>query len=102
MSNLDLHPTSVLCGGPDGPSRTPVHDLIRGREVPLGESSRVRRLLPTLGRRLVGAWCFVDHYGPDNIAEAPGMQVCAGWLKTIVPEVPVRFISAGDPYWRPL
>jgi putative NIF3 family GTP cyclohydrolase 1 type 2 len=36
------------------------------------------------------------------VCEAPGMQVCAGWLKTIVPEVPVRFISAGDPYWRPL
>jgi len=36
------------------------------------------------------------------VNEAPGMQVCADWLKTIVPEVPVRFISAGDPYWRPL
>jgi redox-sensitive bicupin YhaK (pirin superfamily) len=35
----------------------------------------VRRLLPTLGRRMVGAWCFIDHYGPDNIAEQPGMQV---------------------------
>jgi hypothetical protein len=36
------------------------------------------------------------------VNEAPGMQVCADWLKTIVPEVPVRFIPAGDPYWRPL
>jgi putative NIF3 family GTP cyclohydrolase 1 type 2 len=36
------------------------------------------------------------------VNEAPGMQVCADWLKTIVPEVPVRFISPGDPYWRPL
>jgi hypothetical protein len=36
------------------------------------------------------------------VNEAPGMQVCADWLKTIVPEVPVRFISAGDPYWRPV
>jgi putative NIF3 family GTP cyclohydrolase 1 type 2 len=35
------------------------------------------------------------------VYEAPGMQVCADWLKTIVPEVPVRFISAGDPYWKP-
>ncbi len=75
MSNLDLHPASVLCGGADASSRTPVHDVISGREVALGESARVRRLLPTMGRRLVGAWCFVDHYGPDNIADAPGMQV---------------------------
>jgi len=36
------------------------------------------------------------------VDEAPGMMVCADWLKTIVPEVPVRFIPAGDPYWRPL
>lgn len=36
------------------------------------------------------------------VNEAAGMQVCADWLKTIVPEVPIRFMSAGDPYWRPL
>ena len=36
------------------------------------------------------------------VNEAPGMQACANWLRTIVPEVPIRFISAGDPYWRPL
>jgi putative NIF3 family GTP cyclohydrolase 1 type 2 len=36
------------------------------------------------------------------VNEAAGMQVCADWLKQIIPEVPVRFMSAGDPYWRPL
>jgi putative NIF3 family GTP cyclohydrolase 1 type 2 len=36
------------------------------------------------------------------VNEAPGMQVCADWLRTIVPEVPIRFVTAGDPYWRPL
>jgi hypothetical protein len=36
------------------------------------------------------------------VNEAAGMQVCADWLKTIVPDVPVRFIPAGDPYWRPV
>ena len=35
------------------------------------------------------------------VSEEPGMNVCAGWLKSIVPEVPIRHISAGDPYWRP-
>jgi redox-sensitive bicupin YhaK (pirin superfamily) len=24
---------------------------------------------------MIGAWCFVDHYGPDNIADRPGMRV---------------------------
>lgn len=36
------------------------------------------------------------------VNEAPGMQVCADWLRRIVPEVPAGFIAAGDPYWRPL
>lgn len=36
------------------------------------------------------------------VNEASGMQVCADWLRTVVPEVPIRFIPAGDPYWRPL
>jgi putative NIF3 family GTP cyclohydrolase 1 type 2 len=35
------------------------------------------------------------------VSEDPGMNACAAWLKTIVPEVPVRHIAAGDPYWRP-
>ena len=45
------------------------------KEVLLGESTRVRRLLPTLGRRLVGAWAFVDHYCPDDVTGSSGMQV---------------------------
>ncbi|WP_035840743.1 pirin family protein [Kitasatospora azatica] len=73
MSNLDLKPVATLCAG--DPSAGPVRDLLTGRTVQLGESTQVRRLLPNLGRRMVGAWCFVDHYGPDDIADEPGMQV---------------------------
>ena len=36
------------------------------------------------------------------VSEEPGMEVCAAWLRTIVPEVGVRYIRAGDPYWRPV
>ncbi|MGC2406950.1 MAG: Nif3-like dinuclear metal center hexameric protein [Candidatus Cybelea sp.] len=35
------------------------------------------------------------------VSEDPGMQLCAQWLKTIVPEAASTWISAGDPYWRP-
>jgi putative NIF3 family GTP cyclohydrolase 1 type 2 len=35
------------------------------------------------------------------LSQDPGMNVCADWLKSMVPEVPVRWLSAGDPYWRP-
>ncbi|WP_131738079.1 pirin family protein [Actinomadura roseirufa] len=75
MSDLDVRPEPVLCGGRDDVSARPVRELLRPRRVPLGESTVVRRLLPSLGRRMVGAWCFVDHYGPDDIADRPGMQV---------------------------
>ncbi|MFD5915553.1 pirin family protein [Kitasatospora sp. NPDC058201] len=73
MSNLDLRPAATSCGGEAGTG--PVKELLPARSVQLGESTVVRRLLPSLGRRMVGAWCFVDHYGPDDIAEEPGMQV---------------------------
>jgi len=35
------------------------------------------------------------------LSEDPGMQVCAEWLKTVIPGVSVRHIAVGDPYWRP-
>jgi hypothetical protein len=35
----------------------------------------VRRLLPLRQRRSVGAWCFVDHYGPMSVDGVAGMQV---------------------------
>ena len=35
------------------------------------------------------------------VSEDPGMDLCAQWLKKIVPEVASSWISAGDPYWRP-
>src|SRR4051794_28880878 len=75
MSTLDRRPTPQELGGLEQTSAGPALDLLPGKEVLLGESTRVRRLLPTLGRRLVGAWAFVDHYGPDDVTSSPGMQV---------------------------
>ncbi|UGQ09947.1 pirin family protein [Yinghuangia sp. ASG 101] len=75
MSDLDTHPTVRECGGRDDVSAAPVRELIPGREAHIGGSSAVRRVLPTLGRRMVGPWCFLDHYGPDDISARDGMQV---------------------------
>ena len=49
---------------------------IRGRESDLGDGTMVRRLLPTRGRRLVGPWCFLDHYGPKDV-QGRGMSLGA-------------------------
>ncbi|MEU1086316.1 pirin family protein [Streptomyces sp. NPDC005576] len=75
MSNLDRRATLSICGGRGFVVAEPVRELLTPRHVRLGESTEVRRLLPNLGRRMIGAWAFVDHYGPDDIADEPGMQV---------------------------
>lgn len=108
MSNLDRAPGLTRCGGLTDVAPRPVHEVFLGRDVPLGESTVVRRLLPNLGRRLVGAWCFVDHYGPDDISNQPGMQVpphphtglqTVSWL--LDGEVHHRDSLGSDAYIRP-
>jgi quercetin 2,3-dioxygenase len=73
VSNIAADPAVQVCTS--HPGAGPVREVLPARAVPLGESTVVRRLLPTMGRRMVGAWCFVDHYGPDDVAREPGMQV---------------------------
>ena len=43
-------------------------ELLEPRDVPLGglRATTVRRTLPHKRVRTVGAWCFLDHYGPDS------------------------------------
>ena len=43
------------------------------------------------GMILVGHW----------VSEDQGMRLCADWLKSFIPELPVQWIPAGDPFWRP-
>lgn len=52
-------------------------EILSAREVPLGgpRAMTVRRTLPQRSRTLIGAWCFADHYGPDEVAESGGMDV---------------------------
>ncbi|PZR53460.1 pirin family protein [Xylanimonas oleitrophica] len=51
--------------------------LLSARDVPLGgpRAMSVRRTIPQRARSLVGAWCFCDHYGPDDVTRSGGMQV---------------------------
>ncbi len=51
--------------------------VVTSREVPLGgpRAMSVRRTLPQRQRSLVGAWCFADHYGPDDVTATGGMDV---------------------------
>jgi len=76
MSNLERDPQEAVCGGRATVAVEPVRELLTGREVSLGpRTTMVTRTLPHRERRMIGAWCFVDQYGPDDIAGAPGMRV---------------------------
>jgi putative NIF3 family GTP cyclohydrolase 1 type 2 len=35
------------------------------------------------------------------VSEQAGMKYCAEWLKGFVKEVPIEFIAAAEPFWRP-
>ncbi len=73
MSNTEIRPEArALACGEDVEV-----ELLRPREVPLGglRAMDVRRTLPARGRSLIGAWCFLDHYGPDRVVETGGMNV---------------------------
>ncbi|MCC9308375.1 pirin family protein [Kitasatospora sp. RB6PN24] len=60
-----------------GRTAGPRVEVLPARDVPLGgpRAMTVRRTLPQRARTLIGAWCFVDHYGPDHVAESGGMDV---------------------------
>jgi quercetin 2,3-dioxygenase len=49
-------------------------EVTGAREALVGDVA-VRRLLPLRLRRSVGAWCFVDHYGPMSVDGLTGMMV---------------------------
>jgi redox-sensitive bicupin YhaK (pirin superfamily) len=73
VTNLEPRPTEQVCVA--GPAADV--ELVEPRDVPLGgpRAMTVRRTLPSRARSLVGPFCFVDHYGPDDVAATGGMDV---------------------------
>jgi len=80
MSTADADVTVPDTPGPDGQpgelttGELTTSELTTGRVARVGDIE-VRRLLPLRHRRSVGAWCFVDHYGPMSVDGVAGMQV---------------------------
>jgi len=92
VSNVEANPQEAVCasnpdrgrfssGLRDGVTvercEAGVVELLEPREVPLGgpRAMTVRRALPQRARSLIGAWCFVDSFGPDDVARTGGMSV---------------------------
>jgi putative NIF3 family GTP cyclohydrolase 1 type 2 len=36
-----------------------------------------------------------------DVSEEEGMRYCAEWLKTFLPQIPIEYIPAGEPFWQP-
>ena len=70
-------------------------EVLLAGESPEWETTEYVRDAVAEGRRK--AVIFLGHRN----SEEAGMEYCARWLKTFVPEVPVEFIPAGDPFWSP-
>ncbi|GAC66283.1 pirin family protein [Gordonia soli] len=91
MSNVETDPAEIECGsrathatgGDPGDDRSDgeharLHvEVLTARDVPLGgpRAMTVHRTLPQRRRSLIGAWCFADHYGPDDVSTTGGMDV---------------------------
>ncbi len=75
MSNLEQHPAEVDVPVTAEPAAGV--EILTPREVPLGgpRALLVRRTLPQHQRSLIGAWCFVDHYGPQDVRSGTAMDV---------------------------
>ncbi|WP_318199574.1 pirin family protein [Streptomyces sp. SCL15-4] len=77
MSNTEAVPVAHVRDAGTGLPVPAGVEVLTPRDVPLGgpRAMRVRRTLPQRSRSLIGAWCFADHYGPDDVASSGGMDV---------------------------
>jgi quercetin 2,3-dioxygenase len=73
----DRAPEDAASRGSDCPPcpGRPVLERITARPTEIGGGLTVRRALPHARRRMVGAWCFLDHAGPVQFAAGGGLGV---------------------------
>lgn len=57
------------------PPSSPPLERITARRSELGEGFSIYRALPSRGRRMIGAWCFLDHAGPVRFSPGQALRV---------------------------
>jgi putative NIF3 family GTP cyclohydrolase 1 type 2 len=70
-------------------------DVVLAGESPEWETPEYARDAAAAGKRK--GLILLGHAS----SEEAGMRHCAAWLKGFVPEVPVEFLPAGEPFWSP-
>lgn len=74
MTNIERRPApSDSHDGPACPGH-PVFERMETRAAEVGQLP-IHRALPNRQRRMVGAWCFLDHAGPIDYAAGQGLRV---------------------------
>src|SRR5437867_954372 len=73
----DLMPSADVLECPPGLASAPVLESYPAREAALPGGLTVRRALPRAARRMVGPWCFLDHYGPLAFGVGKPMDIGA-------------------------
>ena len=53
----------------------PVIERLEARRSTIGTGFEIRRAVPNRKRRMVGAWCFLDHAGPADYAKGQGLDI---------------------------
>lgn len=48
---------------------------LAGKSTRLGDGMTIVRTLPSARRRTIGAWCFLDHFGPIDVSSQDGLRV---------------------------
>ncbi|WP_022870538.1 pirin family protein [Yaniella halotolerans] len=88
MTNLDPNPELIDFNAPNNSAGLSagfeekrgtdyIVEVLEPRGVPLGgpRAMTVQRTIPQRARSLIGAWCFLDYFGPDDVTQSGGMQV---------------------------
>jgi redox-sensitive bicupin YhaK (pirin superfamily) len=73
----DLIAKTLLSDSNDCPAAAlnPIHNKIITRKALIGENVTIRRALPHKERRMIGGWCFFDHFGPLSLKNTNGLKV---------------------------
>jgi len=50
-------------------------ERLESQRAIVGEGFKIRRALPNRNRRMIGAWCFLDHAGPADYAAGRGLTI---------------------------
>lgn len=73
----DLIKTSQLFNSKDCLALSPqsMNQKLKIRTARIGDNLTIRRALPHRDRKTIGAWCFLDHFGPLELSNTQGLHI---------------------------